>query len=381
MIDYEILKLIWWLLVVVLLIGFAVTDGFDLGVATLLPFLGKNDMERRIIINTVGATWEGSQVWLLTAGGAVFAAWPLVYAASFSTYYLALILVLIALFMRPVGFDYRSKIDNPAWRNTWDWLLFFGSVVPSIVFGVAIGNLFVGLPFQFADNMQITYGSMFLWRLLSLLNPFSVFCGVVSLLMLLLHGATFLTLKTDGVVAQRARALTMPLALGFVVLFLLGGVWAYFLTGLRLTAISDVAQAVSPFSKQVEAGQGYWFANFGAYPALWLFPLLAVVTALAAATFAKASKGGLAFTASGACCAMTILTAGVSLFPFVLPSRMDAVSSLTLWDATSSQLTLTIMLVVAVIFVPIVLLYTGWVYRVLRGPVNARRIETETHSY
>ncbi|MGD9298976.1 MAG: cytochrome d ubiquinol oxidase subunit II, partial [Thiohalocapsa sp.] len=173
MLDYEILKLVWWLLVGVLFIGFAVTDGMDMGVGTLLPFLGKNDAERRVIINTVGPHWDGNQVWLITAGGAIFAAWPLVYGAAFSGFYFAMLLALFALFFRPVGFDYRSKIENKAWRNAWDWGLFIGGAVPALVFGIAFGNLLQGVPFHLDELLRPYYtGSFF-----ALLNPFALLAG------------------------------------------------------------------------------------------------------------------------------------------------------------------------------------------------------------
>ncbi len=170
MLDYESLKLIWWLLVGVLLVGFAIMDGHDMGVGTLLPFVGKDDTERRVVINTVGPHWDGNQVWFITGGGAIFAAWPLVYATAFSGFYWAMLAVLWALFFRPVGFDYRSKISKPTWRKTWDWGLFVGGAVPPLIFGVAFGNLFQGVPFSFDDHLVSTYSGSF-W---ALLNPFAL---------------------------------------------------------------------------------------------------------------------------------------------------------------------------------------------------------------
>jgi cytochrome d oxidase, subunit II (cydB) len=377
MLDYEILKLIWWVLLVVLFIGFAVTDGFDLGVAALLPFLGKTDMERRIIINTIGPTWEGNQVWLITAGAAVFAAWPLVYAVSFSLFYIALILTLFLLILRPAAFDYRSKIDSPKWRNTWDWLLCLAGIVPAIIFGVAVGNLLVGLSFSFNSELQISYGAGFF----SLLNPFAVFCGVVALLILLLHGATFLAMRAEDIIASRARKLIVPVGFLAVILFILGGLWTSQLTGLRLDGIGDVTQAVTPFDKQVSSGKGLWFANFAVCPLLWIIPALAILSGLLTVFLTKQRKSGLAFVMSGLCCATVILTAGVSLFPFVFPSNLDLTSSLTLWDAASSQMTLMMMLLVVIIFMPIVMFYTGWVYRVMRGQVTAATVESDSNSY
>ena len=210
-IDYEILKFAWWALVGVLLIGFAVTDGMDMGVGTLLPFLGKNDSERRIIINTVGPHWDGNQVWFITAGGAIFAAWPAVYAAAFSGFYLAMLLVLFALFFRPVGFDYRSKIENQGWRNAWDWGLFAGGFIPSLIFGVAFGNLLQGVPFHLDEFLRVTYDAKFIWALLPLLNPFAILAGLISVAMLAGHGSTWLQMRADEVVAARARQLaSMP---------------------------------------------------------------------------------------------------------------------------------------------------------------------------
>src|ERR1700739_2133430 len=218
--DYATLKVIWWVLIGVLLIGFALTDGFDMGAAILLPFIAKTDSERRIVVNTVGATWEGNQVWFITAGGAMFAAWPLVYAASFSGFYFAMLLVLFALFFRPVGFDYRSKRPDPRWRAGWDWALFVGGFVPALVFGVAFGNLLQGVPFRFDTDLRVSYhGSFF-----ALLNPFALICGLLSLSMLIAHGAAFLRIKTDGAIARRASHALRITSLVALALFLAAGV-------------------------------------------------------------------------------------------------------------------------------------------------------------
>lgn len=204
MFDYETLKLVWWVLIGVLLIGFALTDGFDMGAMALMPFVGKTDNERRVAINTIAPHWDGNQVWFITAGGALFAAWPMVYAVAFSGLYWAMLLVLFALFCRPVGFDYRSKLENTRWRSAWDWALFVGGAVPALVFGVAFGNLFLGLPFQLDDMMRSSYhGSFF-----ALLNPFALLCGVVSLSMLCAHGGAWLMMRTEGDLAARSRTAT-----------------------------------------------------------------------------------------------------------------------------------------------------------------------------
>ena len=194
MFDYEVLRFVWWILIGVLLIGFAVTDGFDMGVGFLLPILGKTDTERRVMINAVAPHWDGNQVWLITAGGAMFAAWPQVYAAAFSGFYVAMILVLAALFFRPVGFDYRSKLENPKWRSMWDWGLFIGGFVPPLVIGVAFGNLLLGVPLQIDNQQYLTFtGNLF-----GLLNPYGLLAGVVGLMMIVTQGATYLQMRTTG---------------------------------------------------------------------------------------------------------------------------------------------------------------------------------------
>ena len=226
--DYEMLKVIWWVLVGVLLIGFAITDGFDMGVGSLLNVISKDDSERRIMINSIAPHWDGNQVWFITAGGALFAAWPVVYATSFSGFYMAMILTLAALFFRPIGFDYRSKLEGTKWRKNWDWGIGFGSAVPPIIFGVAFGNLLQGVPFQFDEYLRVTYtGSFF-----ALLNPFAILCGLVSLLMLVTQGGAWLLLKTEGNLFAKVRKATMVSGVLTAVLFALAGVWlAYGIDG------------------------------------------------------------------------------------------------------------------------------------------------------
>ncbi len=219
MLDYEVLRVIWWALVGVLLIGFAVTDGFDMGVGALLPILGKSDTQRRIMINTIAPHWDGNQVWLVMAGGAIFAAWPMVYSTAFSGFYVAMVLTLMALFFRPVGFDYRSKIEDPRWRSTWDWCLFIGGFVPPVVFGVAFGNLLQGVPFSMDIYLRSSYEGNFF----GLLNPFGLLAGFVSLFMILTQGATWLMMKTEGELLARAR--NMATFGGFItgILFMVAG--------------------------------------------------------------------------------------------------------------------------------------------------------------
>jgi len=375
--DYEMLKLIWWAFIGVLLIGFAVMDGFDMGVAAWLPFLGKTDDERRVIINTIGPVWEGNQTWLVTAGGAIFAAWPLVYAAAFSGLYVALLLVLFALFFRPVGFDYRSKLANPRWRNAWDWALFAGGAIPAIVFGVAFGNILIGLPFYYDDTLRSFYTGSF-W---ALLNPFALLCGVVSLSMLMMHGAIYLQLRTDGAIQKRAQKSALLSGIICAATFAIAGVWiAYGIDGYLITSIQDVNLAINPLSKTVEKAAGAWVRNYNTYSWMMLAPVAGFVGIALSLLSARLRSEKTAFLFSSIAIAGIILTAGFSMFPFIMPSSTDPISSLTLWDAVSSKKTLGIMFIVTIIFLPLIMIYTSWVYRVLRGKVTVQSIKDNTHT-
>ena len=380
LIDYETLRIIWWLLLGVLLIAFAVTDGFDLGTATLLPFVGKTDLERRVVINSIGPTWEGNQVWLILAGGAIFAAWPPLYAVSFSGFYLAMFAILFALILRPVGFKYRSKREDATWRTAWDWALFVGGAVPSLIFGVAVGNVLQGVPFHFNDELRIFYEGTTLFELL---NPFALLCGILSVAMLVMHGSAWLTLKTKGVVADRSRAYGKIAALATAVLFVLGGValWAG-IDGYHITSTVNPLGPSNPLAKTVAKVPGAWFDNYGSHHWMMLAPLLGIAGAAAAFVFMGARREIAAILATSLSIFGIIATVGLSMFPFILPSSIDPRSSLTVWDSSSSHMTLFIMLVVAVIFVPTVIAYTTWVYHVMWGKVDEKAIRDERgHAY
>ena len=367
MIDYELLRIIWWCLIGVLLIGFAVTDGFDLGVGALLTLIGKTDQERRVMINTVGPHWDGNQVWFITAGGAIFAAWPMIYATAFSGFYLALALTLIALWMRPIGFDYRSKLPNPQWRKAWDWALFAGGIVPALIFGVAFGNLLLGVPFELDSTLKSTYtGSFF-----GLLTPFALVAGLLSVAMLLNHGATWLQMKTDGFIEVRARAVSVVLSLVGVTLFVVAGVWVAFgLDGFVVTSAVDTLATSNPLKKEVVIEAGAWMSNYSKYPLMVIAPVLGVIAGLSCAFFSKKGNAGMAFISSALFMAGVILTAGLSMFPFLMPSITMPQASLTVWDATSSHMTLNVMFIVACVFVPIVLSYTAYSFYVMRGRIK-----------
>lgn len=375
--DYETLKLIWWLFVGVLLVGFAITDGFDLGIGALLPFIGRNDDERRVIINSVGATWEGNQVWFVTAGGAIFAAWPIVYATAFSGFYIALMLTLFALFFRPVGFDYRSKVADPRWRSAWDWGLFAGGFVPALIFGVAFGNLLQGVPFSFDDFMRVTYTGSF-WQLL---NPFGLLAGVVSLTMLLMHGSIYLQIKTEGVIAERARRATKITGTIFILAFIGAGIWIMNgIDGYHIVSMLSANVESTPLDKTVEKVAGAWLNNYHSHPLLWLAPILGIAGAALAIAASSAKKTIAAFIASSTMLIGVIFTAGIAMFPFIMPSSSDPRSSLTVWDVASSHKTLQIMFWVVLVFLPLILFYTSWVYSVLRGKITVETIRANDHN-
>lgn len=370
--DYETLRIIWWLLLGTLLIGFAVMDGFDLGVLIWLPFLGKTDNERRIMINSVGPTWEGNQVWFILGGGAIFAAWPPLYALSFSGFYLAMLLVLLALILRPVGFKYRSKINSDAWRSTWDMALFVGGFVPSLIFGVAIGNVLQGVPFYFDHDLRPFYTGTFF----SLLNPFALYCGVLSVLMIAMHGAFFLNVKTEGFLQKRTLRAACICALLVVIVFVSAGVWLHwYVDGYTVTGRILKDGPSNPLLKNVWKHKDAWFLNYQSMPIALIVPLLGCIAPVIAIALARYAK--VAFVASSLAIIGIIATVGVSMFPTILPSSTHPSQSLLVWDSSSSQLTLFIMLIATVIFLPIILLYTAWVYRVLRGKVTMQTIKKQ----
>ncbi len=377
MFDYEVLRFVWWLLIGVLLIGFAVTDGFDMGVGMLCRIIGRTDTERRIMINSIAPHWDGNQVWLITAGGALFAAWPTVYAAAFSGFYVAMILVLASLYFRPIGFDYRSKLGDSRWRGMWDWGIFIGSFVPPLVIGVAFGNLLQGVPFHMDEYLRLFYtGNFFM-----LLNPFALLAGIVSLTMILAQGAAYLQMRTTGELHLRTRRVTQIATLVMMVCFILAGIWvAYGIEGYVLKSVIDHHAASDPVGKDVVRETGAWMVNFRKSPVLWVFPVLGVVLPLLTALFSAKNKGALAFICSSLTIASVIMTAGIAMFPFIMPSVTNPGMSLTMWDATSSLRTLTTMTFAAIIFVPLILAYTAWCYYKMYGRITKEDIERNSHS-
>jgi cytochrome d ubiquinol oxidase subunit II len=376
-IDYATLKFIWWMLVGLLWLGFALTEGFDMGVSMLIPIIGKTDDERRVIINSIAPHWDGNQVWLILAAGALFAVWPTLYATTFSGLYPAMMIILFALIIRPLAMDYRSKLDNKTWRSTWDWLFILPGIVPPLLFGIIMGNLFLGLPFQYDEYMRSTYSG----TLFGLLHPFALLAGLLAVAMFLMQGASFLALRSQGVIRHRAQHFLSWSSIAVVLLFIVEGIWLYLsIDGLSITGTFDTSGPSNPTLKTVESVAGAWFQNYSRYPLSLIAPVLGIIGALFTLRLAHSKHTARAFSASCVSLVGIILTAGFSLFPFILPSSGNINHSLTLWDATSSHLTLTVCFFAAAVFIPIILIYTAYSYIKMWRVYTVEFIRENDHS-
>jgi cytochrome d ubiquinol oxidase subunit II len=369
-------QVIWWLLLGVLLIGLAVMVGMDMGVGAILRYVGRTDVERRVALNIIGPHWDGNQVWFILGGGAIFAAFPLIYATAFSGFYVVMLLLLWTMIMRPIGFEYRSRIDNPAWRNVWDWALVVSGAVPMIIFGAAFGNLFHGVPFHFDWDMTSYYTGSFL----ALLNPFAVMAGVLSLSLSAMMGSLTVMNGAEGALFQRARALAQVAGLVAMALFAMGGFWVHALPGYQLLSVPGLGVPQTPLQQTVGVG-GTWLQNFGAHPLLWLVPLLGFAGMLGAVLAARAARSHLGWWLGAGAWIGVIGSAGAALFPFMLPSSSDPSMSLTVWNSSSSELTLLWMIGFAAVFVPLILWYTSWAFWVMRGKVSEERVVNDEHAY
>ena len=382
LLSLDMLRVIWWLILGILLIGFALTDGFDMGVGALLPFVARDDVERRVTINTVGPVWEGNQVWFILGGGAIFAAWPPLYAVSFSGFYLAMFLILAALILRPVGFKYRSKREDRRWRTSWDWALFLGGAVPALLFGVAVGNVLLGVPFRLTPDLLSIYEGGPFAKLFGLLRPFALLTGLTSVAMLVMHGAAWLVLKTDGAIHARARRYGSVAAMVAGAGYALAGLWlAFGITGFRLAGAPVLDGPSNPLLVPV-LHEGSWLSAYADRPWIAIAPVLGFA-GIAMALRALRSGGDLSPLAWSKLAIFGMVSSvGLTMFPIILPSNIDPNSTLTVWDSSSSQLTLFVMLVASVLFLPVVMAYTAWVYRVLWGKVTSDDVsDPDTHAY
>jgi len=337
--SYEFLQTLWFILIAVLWIGFYFLEGFDFGVGMLLPFLGKKDEERRAIINSIGSVWDGNEVWLLTAGGATFAAFPQWYATMFSGFYLALFLLLVGLILRGISFEYRSKDANPVWRNRFDWMIAIGSFLPALLLGTAFSNLARGVPI----NAHMTYtGNLF-----TLLNPYGLIGGVTMVSVFLLHGANFLTLKLDGELRERARAVSKKL---------------YTFAAIMVVVLAITTYIFTDISTKIGVNPG-------------IMPIASVVVLLINIYFINNKLEGWAFISTGLHLVLTQIAFFTLMFPRVMISSTNPAYSLTIYNASSSQYTLTVMSIIALIFVPIVLAYQGWTYYMFRKRISTDKKE------
>ncbi len=337
------LETIWFILWGVLWAGYFMLDGFDLGVGTLMPFLAKDDMDRRLMYNATGPFWDGNEVWLITAGGATFAAFPRTYAVMFSGLYTALLLILFALIVRGVAFEFRGKEEGASWRRLWDTCFFVGSFLPALLFGVAFANLFRGLPI---DASGVYRGTLF-----TLLNPYGLLGGVLFLSLFLVHGAIWLAVKTTGHLQERAGILA-------------GRLWYL------LLAVAVVFLVATRFATDL-------YNNYYAHPFLFAIPVAAVVGLVLIKQFLSQGKWWAAWFASSAAIVFTTLFGVAGLYPNMIPSTLDPRYNLTVFNSSSTALTLKIMLVVALVFVPIVIAYQAWTYRLFRDRVTERDLEYE----
>lgn len=373
--EFTTYQVIWWALVGAVLILYGWTSGFDLGIGSLLPFIAKNNEQRRVLINVIGPTWDGNQVWLIFGGGAIFAVWPAVYSTVFSGFYVALLLVLWTLFLRPVGFEYRAKINNAKWQSTWDWALFIGSAVPAIVIGVAFGNLMRGIPIHFDADYRSFYDGTF-WQLL---NPFSLLCGFVSFSMLVTHGANLLTLRTDDVIKQRCATASRYFSVIFIICFAAAGIWiasGYMGYSLDFLPKHPQADLFKTIVHKVPAGL---LANYGKHHWMLIAPVLGFIGALLSFFASFAKKAVTSFIGSMIMITGTILTFGFSMFPFVAPSITHPNQSLTLWNASTGYYSLAALLWVAIIMLPTIGFYTLWVYAKMWGIISTKTIQQHNH--
>jgi cytochrome d ubiquinol oxidase subunit II len=378
LLDYETLRVLWWVLLGVLLIGFAIIDGVDLGVGMLLPFVARIDTERRVLINAIDPVWEGSQVWFVLGAAAAFAAWPPLYATAFSGFRVAVFLVLVALILRPVGFKFRGKIDDPNWRSLWDWGLFVGGLVPALIFGVAVGNVLQGVPFHF-DKL---HGPVYEGGFLDLLNPFSQMTGLLSVAMLTMHGGVYLVLKTDGALAHRASRIATGAAVALVVLFAIAGLWTGFgIEGYRILEGAVKEGPSNPLAKQVAVVPVEWFHNYITRPWALLGSAVGLIAPFLAIGLLRLGMERAAFVASSAAVAGVVAAPGLAMFPFIVPSSTNPNHSLTVWDSSSSQLTLLSVLIATVVLMPIVIACTTWVFRARRGKVTEADAKEGETSY
>jgi cytochrome d ubiquinol oxidase subunit II len=376
---YVFLKAIWAILLGVLLVGLGVMVGMDMGVGTLLRFVGRNDAERRTALNIIGPHWDGNQVWFILGGGAIFAAFPTLYATSFSTFYIVMILLLFSMILRPVAFEYRSKVDARQWRDGWDWAFLVSGALPMVIYGAAMGNVLQGVGFHFAWDAQYFQDESFIWYLL---NPFAILCGLVSLALSVQQAGAMLMIRGEEPIYSRARGYATFAGLIAAALFVIGGIWIQFIRGFAYAGPVHPAMPATPLEgPAVTMHAGAWMNNFHAHPLLWIVPLLGLAGMLLGVLALRLKLPVLGWWLGALAWIGTIATVGAAMFPFLMPSTTNPSQSLSVWNSSSSAYTLGWMLLFTVIFVPAVLAYTSWAFRVMGGKVRAETVTKSDHSY
>lgn len=375
--TYLVLKIVWWLVVGVVLIGVGAMVGMDMGVGTLLRYVGRTDIERRVALNIVGPHWEGNQVWFILGGGGLFAAFPLIYSTAFSGFYIVMLLLLWSMIVRPLAFEYRSKLPGIRWRNGWDWMLFVSGFLPMLVFGAAIGNVLQGVPFHLSWNMTSYYTGSFI----SLFNPFAILCGLLSVAISCYMGAATIHNGAHGVIAERARKAGGAAGSIAFVLFAIGGIWLHRMAGFVLTRGPAPGAVQTPQQQSVMQQDGAWFTNFDAHPLLWVLPLAALLALFVGSVALGKAKGYVAWWLGLVVWAGVLGSVGAAMFPFMMPSSTHPSQSLTIWNASSSELTLGWMLGFTAVFVPLIIWYTSWCFYVMRGKVSAEDVAADDHAY
>ncbi|QJC29948.1 cytochrome d ubiquinol oxidase subunit II [Enterobacteriaceae endosymbiont of Plateumaris sericea] len=379
MLDYDILRIIWWFLIGILVIGFLITDGLDMGVGILLFIIGKNNIERRIMINSIAPHWDGNQVWLITVGGALFAAWPIVYATLFSNFYIPMIIMLLSLFLRPVGFEYRSKIKDNKWQKICDILISIGSIIPPIIIGLAMGNLLKGIPFYIDKYFRIHSELNFL----NLFNKFSIMISITSFIMFINQASTYLQFRiNDKYISYRTNIITQISSIMLIIFFILSFInTIFYIKGYKVNTLIENNFNNIINKKEILYSYGFWFSNFQKHYYLLIIPLLCLILPIFTIIFSRYKKKLMTFICSSLTIIFIVCTIGITMFPLIIPSNIMPSHSLTMWNATSSKLTLSIMLYAAIIFIPIILSYTFWCYKKMFFSLTREEIKNNTNNY
>lgn len=363
MIDYTVLQVLWWMILGSILVVYAATAGFDVGVTTLMPFF-KNEEERRVILNTSAPTWDGNLTWIVFAGGGIFVVWPVVYSTAFSGLYAGMLLILFPLFLRAPGYEYRNKLPSIKWKRFWDFALFISGILPVFVFGVATGNCFVGFPFHFDP---VSLRMFYTGNLFDLFNPLGILAGLVSVAMVIFHGSTFLQRRTEGNICEKARIVTFFSGVILLVLFSLAGLLiVLYAPGYQLID-SPVNPTVHLLENVVVRAPGSWFTSFMYYPWKGFGPVFAYIGIIVAMVATYFKSRNLAFWSSALAIAGVVATSGFTLFPFIMPSSTNPNESLTIWNATSSQYALNMMLYVGTVLLAIIAAYKLFAYHSVWG--------------